>query len=73
MVDSHCCRQLRNSLASGSSSVTWALLSGKKPGRALAYSAANSSEATQLRKVWASSGCGVAAFMPMAMSVWSLM
>src|SRR5690349_11824452 len=66
MVDLHSCRQLRNSLASGSSNVTLALLSGKKPGRAFAYSLANSSEATQLRKVLASSGWGVLAFIPMA-------
>src|SRR5919108_4789703 len=51
IVDSHWSRQLRNSFASGSSSVTFALLSGKKPGRAFAYRDANSSEATQLKKV----------------------
>src|SRR6186997_1226027 len=47
IVDWQSCRQLRNSLASGSSSVTLALLSGKKPGSALAYNVANSGEATQ--------------------------
>ena len=67
MVDSQDWRQLRNSLASGSSKVTWALLSGKKPGRALAYNLANSSEATQLRKVLASSGWALPAFKPMAL------
>ena len=55
------------------STSTLALDSGKKPGSELAKISANSSEATQSRKALAASALCDLAFMPMPISVWSVM
>ena len=73
MVDLHVPRQLKNSLASGSFTVILWFDRVKKPGRALLYSSANSGVVSHSRNLRASAWCLPAAFMPMAMSVWSLM
>src|SRR5438270_8415476 len=73
MVDLHVWRQLKNVWANGSFRSILAFCRVKKPGRALLYSPANSGDATHDRNVLTSAACLVAVFMPMAMSVWSLM
>src|SRR5205809_7552174 len=73
MVDLQVLRQFKKVWASGSCSVTFWFERLKNPGSALLYRLANSEVVIHPRYFLASSWCRVLSFIPMAMSVCSLM